>query len=273
MTRAVVVALVFLGLGAGPAAAVNIKNVRSTYGPYGGVRPGNKLMQGDALWLAYQIEDLTMEPETGLVKYTVTLEVLDSTGKQILKRPTPNQRHLTLGKGELSDRAQVVIGSDYGPGKYSVRLTVTDTNIKGKEKGGGPSKTVKYDLQLIKEDFGLIQAICPSIAATIQDFEANCVLTGMARDAKQIPKVEVRMTIRDEKGKATLPKPFITNIPADLPGIDFKKEKIIRMPFPIVVNRVGRYTVEIEAFDLISKKSAKVAFPLLVLETSAVGAP
>ena len=77
MRKACVIALVLLGLGAGPAAALDVKDVRSTYGPFGGARPGNKFLPGDVLWLAFQIDDLAMEADTGLVKYKVKLEVTD----------------------------------------------------------------------------------------------------------------------------------------------------------------------------------------------------
>jgi hypothetical protein len=271
MRRAFVIALALLGLWAGPAAALDVKNVRSTYGPYGGVRPGNKFLPGDILWLAFELEDLTMEAETGLVKYDVKLEVLDSKPSVIFSRTTPNQRYLALGKARLSDRAQVVIGVEQAPGKYSVRLTITDKGGKDNKKGG-PSKTFSHDFEIRKADFGLIHALSPSVAATNQDFECHCALTGMARDAKKLPKVELRLSIVDENGKLTLPKPFISNIPDDLPkDFDVTKEKLIRLPFPIFLNRTGRFTIQIEAIDKISMKKASVSFPLQVLETSAIG--
>jgi hypothetical protein len=270
MRRAFVIALVLLGLGAGPVAALEVKNVRSTYGPYGGARPGNKLMQGDILWLAFELEGLTMDADTGFVKYEIKLEVIDSKPQVIFSRTNKQQYYLSLGKARLADRAQVFTGVEQAPGKYSVRLTVTD--MGGKDKKGGPSKTVSYNFEILKADFGLIHAFSPSVAATKQDFTASCLLTGMARDAKQMPNVELHMTILDENGKPTLPKPFISYIPKDLPeDFDVKKEKQIRMPFPIFLNRPGRFTIQIEAIDQISKKKASVSFPLQVLETSAVG--
>ncbi len=273
MRRAFVIALALLGLSAGPAAALDVKNVRSTYGPFGGVRAGNKLLPGDILWLAFELEGLTMEADTGLVKYDIKLEVFDGKNPMpIFSRNTPNQRYLALGQARLSDRAQVIIGIEQAPGKYKVRLTITDKG--GKDKKGGPSKNFTHDFEILKADFGLIQALSPSVAAVNQDFTAHCMLTGMARDAKQIPNVELRLAILDENGKPTLPKPFISNIPKDLPeDFDVKKEKQISLPFPIFLNRPGRFTIHVEAIDKISGKKASVSFPLVVLETSAVGAP
>jgi len=188
MRKAFVIALVLLGLGAGPAAALDVKDIRSTYGPFGGARPGNNFLPGDVLWLAFQIDDLAMEADTGLVKYKVKIEVTDSKDKIIFSRDTPNQRHLSLGKGQISERAQVVIGTEQAPGKYTVRLTVTDQG-GGKEKGGGPSKSFTHDFEILAPDFGLIHAWAPSVAVTNQEFTAFCKLVGMARDAKQFPNV------------------------------------------------------------------------------------
>jgi hypothetical protein len=280
MKKAFVIALVLLGLGAGPAAALEVKDIRSTYGPFGGVRPGNKFLPGDVLWLAFQVEGLAMEADTGLVKYKVTLEVFDSKDKLIFSgKPIEQQRYLSLGKSALAERGQVVIGTEQAPGKYTVRMTITDKG-GGKEKGGGPSKGFTYEFEVLAPDFGLIHAWSPSVAVTTQDFTAFCKLVGMKRDAKQLPSVEVRVVIKDESGKAMLPKPLITNIPKDLPpekelgeDFDIRKAKIIPMPFPLFLNRAGRFTIEIEAVDLLSKKSAKVSFPLQVLETSSLSAP
>jgi hypothetical protein len=279
MRKAFVIALVLLGLGAGPAAALEVKDIRSTYGPFGGVRPGNKFLPGDVLWLAFQVEGLAMDADSGLVKYKLTLEVFDSKDKPVFNaKPIEHQLWLSLGKSVLAERSQVVIGPDQAPGKYTVRMTITDKG-GGKEKGGGPSKGFTYEFEVLPADFGLIHALSPSVAVTTQEFTALCKLVGMSRDAKQVPNVEVRLVVKDENGKPTLPKPFITNIKDIRPdkelGADFdiRKEKTIPMPFPLFLNRAGRYTIEIEAVDLLSKKSAKVSFPLQVLETSSLSAP
>ena len=216
MRKSFALALVLLGLSAGPAVALDIKDVRSTYGPFGGVRPDNKFLPGDYLFLAFYIDGLAMEADTGLVKYKVKLEVTDSKNAPIFTRETPNQRYLSLGGARLSERAQVVIGTEQAAGKYTVRLTVTDTG-GGKEKGGGASKAIAHDFEILPPDFGLIHQVAPSVAKAAEDYTAYCAVVGMARDAKQLPNVELRLVIRDENGKSTLPKPLITNIPKDLP--------------------------------------------------------
>jgi hypothetical protein len=277
MRKALVIALVLLGLSAGPAAALEIKGIRSIYGPFGGVRPGSKMLPGDVLFLAFQIEGLNMEADTGYVKYNLKLEVSDSSGKVIFKRENePVQQHLHLGGARISERAQVGVGLDQPPGKYTLRLTVTDLGGKGKN---GPSKSFTYDFEVLKPAFGLIAPALPSIAVPLQrELTATCILVGMARNAKMLPDVELRMRVLDEAGKPTLPKPFISDLlkilpdAKDLPAdFDITKQKAFPLPFPLVINRPGRFTVEIEAYDRIAKKTAKLTLPLRVLESSEVG--
>jgi len=277
MRKAFVIALVLLGLSAGPAAALEIKGIRSTYGPNGGVRPGNKLLPQDVLSLAFQIEGLSIEANTGFVIYKVKLEVKDSKGKTIFKDENKQQQHLALGGPQVAERAQVVVGGQQPPGKYSVELTVTDLGGKGKGKGGA-SKSFTYDFEVLPPDFGLIHAVLPSVATTAYEATAYCQLVGMARDKKKIPDIELRMRVLDESGKPTLPKPFVSDLKQILPnpkggapGFDVTKENVIPLPFPLVLTRPGRFTVEIEAYDRIAKKTSRVRFPLLVLETSTVG--
>ncbi len=272
MRKVFAIALVVLSLEALPARALELKNVRSTYGAYGGGRTGNKMLPGDFLFLAFDIEDMKMELNTGLVKYKTKIEVLDGKGKQIFKRENDNQRYLHLGKARVSDRAQVFTGTEQPAGKYTVRLTITDKNAKD-PKGPTDSKSFTYEFEILPPGFGLIRAFAPSVAFTQGNYEAHCALVGFARDPKtKLPNVDLRMRILDEKGKPTLEAAFINNIPKDLPEeVDIKKLDTVPLPFPISLNRPGRFTIEIEAVDRISKKSAKLSCPLLVLETSQVG--
>jgi hypothetical protein len=272
MRKVFAIALVVLGAAAAPAGALELKNVRSIYGPFGGVRAGNKLLPGDIIFLSFEMEDLKMDPDSGLVNYTNRLEVIDDKGKVIFARDNKdNKRYLALGQARLPDRAQVVTGTEQAAGKYTVKLTVTDNNAAN-PKGPKESKSFVYKFEILEKDFGLIHAVSPSVGVVNQDFQAQCALVGFGRDAKKMPNVSVRLIIRDEKGNPTLPKAFISNIPKDLPDdVDVKKLDLVPLPFPIFLNRPGRFTLEVTATDHLSKKTVSVSFPLLVLDTSVVG--
>jgi len=271
MRKVSAIALVVLSLSAAPAGALEVKNVRSTYGPFGALRASNKLLPGDILFLGFDIHDMKMEPNTGLVKYRIRLEVFDGKGKSLFKRDTDTQRYLALGQARLADRAQVITGSDQPAGNYSVKVTITET--AGKDKAAGAGKSFTHPFEILPAGFGLIHGSSPAVAPVTDDLTAHCALVGFRRDPKtKLPNVNLRMRILDEKGQPTLSAAFINNIPKDLPEeVDIKKIDIVPLPFPIFLNRPGRFTIEIIAQDLNSKKTATLTFPLLVVETTQAG--
>jgi hypothetical protein len=274
MRKAFVVALVLWGLSAGPAAALEIKDLRRTFGPHGGPRPGNEVLPGDIITLAFQVEGLTMEAATGFVKYNIKMEVFDSKGKSIFKRDNKQQQHLSLGGARISERAQIATAVDQAAGKYSLSLTVTDFG-SGKAKGGA-SKNITYAFRILPKGFGLAYAHMPAVLPTAYEATAMCQLVGMARNAKKMPDVELRLRVLDKNGKPTLPKPFIQDLlkllpdPKEAPEFDIRTAQSVPLPFPIILNRPGDFMVEVEAYDRIAKKTAKLTFPLKVVETSTV---
>ena len=271
MRKVPFIALALLGLCVPSARALDIKNVRSTYGPFGSVRADNKLLQGDVLFLSFDIVDVKVEANSGLVRYKNQLEVLDAKGKAVFKRETSNQRGLYLGGARLPERAQVVTGADQPPGKYTVRLTVTDVASKD-TKGNFSSKAFTYEFELLPAALGLIHVNAPSIGVTNQEYTATMALVGFARDDKKMLSIEIRTRILDDKNQPTMAKPLILSLPAELPkDFEVKTASLIPLPMGLYLNRSGRFTVEITAEDAVSKKSAKVTFPLVVLDTSAVG--
>ncbi|MCC6419961.1 MAG: hypothetical protein IT429_17130 [Gemmataceae bacterium] len=264
MRKAPFIALTLLALWVRPAGAVDIKNVRAVYGPFGGERASNKFLPGDILFLAFDVEDLSMDTASALVQYKIKLEVFDATGNRLFGRESKNQHYLTLGQARVSERGQVVTGTEQKPGKYTVKLTATDVRLKEPKE-----KSISYSFEILPADFGMIHLSSPAVAVPLQEYTTHVALVGWAKDAKKLPNIEVRLRILDATGKPTLPKPFVTNIPKDLPEeVDLKDRSILPLPFPITINRAGRFTIEIEATDKMASKTSQVRFPLLVLEPS-----
>jgi len=72
----------------------------------------------------------------------------------------------------------------------------------------------------------------------------------------------VELSVLDETGKPTLPKPFtgvVKAVPAD--AKDFWPAQ-----FPLSMNRSGRYTIVLTAADKQGNKSAKLELPLTVVD-------
>lgn len=262
MRKLSVLALVVGALWTADASAVEFKNVRSTYGPFGAPRTANKMLPGDVYLVNFEILNLTIDPKNGAVKYAITLEVFDPKGKSIIKDTNKKGIVVGLGGNTVPEVVHVLLGADQAPGKYKVVVTVEDGGSKA-------SKQLMQELEVIPADFGIIHVLAPSIGFVGQDYVAEFSLVGWARDAKKVPKMTITSRVFDDAGKPTLAEPNVSNIPADF-GADQKwdRQEIVRMASPILLNRAGRYTVQIEAKDELSKKSVKFSYSLTVIDAA-----
>src|SRR5438270_417905 len=123
----VVAALV---LWCGNASAVEIKNVRATYGPFGAERSSAKLLPGEVIMINYDLQGLTTSAKNGLVKWNRTLQVSDAKGKVIDTKTEEKGLFVGLGGDSVPDFVVVAFGTDLTPGKYKVKVTVTDPGNK-----------------------------------------------------------------------------------------------------------------------------------------------
>src|SRR5439155_24981058 len=149
MWSPVVLATLALAPAQQPTGGLEMKNVRLTVGELGPPRPSNKLLPGDLLFISYDIEGLSIEPD-GTAKYTMAMEVLDAAGKPIIKQdPRELLDFVPLRGNRVPARAFVTIGLDQAAGACSCKITVTDPRTKASN-----SMTVKFEV--LKRDFGIV---------------------------------------------------------------------------------------------------------------------
>ena len=79
-TPIVLVAAIALAPAQAPSGELVLSNVRSSYGELGGARPASPLLPGDVLFVCFDIEGITIDPE-GKVQYTMGMDILDKAGK------------------------------------------------------------------------------------------------------------------------------------------------------------------------------------------------
>jgi hypothetical protein len=263
MRKLSVVALVVLAVWTADARAVDLKNVRASYGPFGYPRPNYKVLPGDVLQLNFDVTNLNVDPKTGAVEYAVTQELFDPKGKQLIPDKEKTWKKgvvVGLGGSTVPEATYIVVGVDREPGKYKIVVTVEEKSSKLKT-------TINQELEVLPPDFGFIHVLAPAIGLVGQDYVAELSLVGWQRDAKKFPKLTLTTRIIDDAtGKPTNNVPNISNIPADLPAsVDLAKEQFVRMASPIFLNRAGTFTVEFEAKDEIGKKTVKMNYKLTVL--------
>jgi hypothetical protein len=250
----------------GQTSALTIANDRFTYGHLGATRKSNEYLPGDVVELAYEVQGLKADG-SGKFSVATTIEALDPAGKKVYRQgPRPVKVLNYLGGKGLPAVAHLVVPPKQPPGEYTLKVTVEDANAK-------TSTTLAKRWKVLPAGFGIVQV------ATTAEVEAkvpvapvsviggavfvNFAVVGFQRDkgTKQ-PNLDVSLTLLDDKGKPTMAKPIVGKVTADVPA----DLPVVPLQFAVTLNRVGSYTVELSATDTLSGKSAKVSFPLKVVD-------
>jgi hypothetical protein len=253
------------------APSLTLTNVRSTYGLLGAERQDNKVLPGDRYYLAFDIEGVEVD-KAGKVRYSMGMEVKDSQGKVVYARnPRDLEAYNSLGGSRLQAFTYVDAGFSQAAGEYTITVTVSDLVRKA-------TQTLVRKFQILPKEFGLVglsstydgegRLAAPPLGVTGQSIIINFFAVGFDRDAaKKQPNVAVEMRVLDESNKPVLATPFSGEVTQDV------SENVVAIPmqFMLFLNRPGRFTVELQGTDRVSKKTAKLSFPLTVLEQRAGG--
>jgi hypothetical protein len=260
MNRLLVLALFALGFLPSVSSAVDIKNIRPCYAPFGATRLDSNCLPGDTLFITFDIEGLAIDPKTGKANYDTVLELLDADKKVLFKNTSMNEVRPQLGGTRMPGQLDLFTGVKRPPGRYTVKLSVYD-------KVGKDGKAFNYAFVVVPEAFGFIGVSAPAIGFYGQQYATGFAIVNMALDAKKKePNVDVKFRILDDTGKEVAP-PVQMAAPRDLPeNIELQKLNLWPVSFPVYLNRVGRFTIEIEATDKIAGKNAKLSFKMTVLD-------
>jgi hypothetical protein len=251
-----------MALAPAQADKLTLTNARFTYGPLGMERTNPKIYPGDSFYLAFDIVNAKTNERTGKIFYDMLLELYDRSGakeKLIFSQENPNEALNSLRSSRQPAFASVLISGDQKPGKYQLRLTVTDRSTKKKA-------TLTRDFVVLKKGFGFVQVQAPAMRFVGELFQASLRLEGFDRDAKGAPNLTVEMTILDEDGKETLPKPVTMKVPKDLENV--KPEEIVTLPlqYAIPLNKAGKFRVLLRATDHKAKKTVELPLKFTVLD-------
>ncbi|HJT75902.1 MAG TPA: hypothetical protein VJ739_01765 [Gemmataceae bacterium] len=255
-------------LAAAPHQAGDLKltNVRATYGFLGAERKDNKFIPGDICFITFTMENLDVG-EDGKVLYSMKMELLNPQGKLVFgKEPAKLDAFTSLGGNRMPAFAKTEIGTDTAPGEYTIKLTVTDLRAK-------KTATLERKFEVLPKEFGLVRVgyatlseqpvSVPYVTVPGETIFLGGSLLHFGRDPKTMqPNIGLQIRVLDEDGKSVLTKP-VTDEVKELNPV---KRPDIPIGMPLGLNRPGKFTVELEATDRISKKTAKVSLPLHVIE-------
>ena len=247
---------------------LKLTNVRLTVGELGPPREGNKLLPGDILFIAYDIDGITIDDE-GIAKYTMGIELVNPAGKTVLEQKREIVEDIPLRGNRLPARAYVFVGLEDAPGTYSCKLAVTDPKTK-------LSATLNVKFEVLKKDFGIVavhtsydpnnERPAPTSGQVGEKIYLHFAVTGFERDPKtKQPDVEMLVQFLDEKGAPILkaPRKHIQDAQSALPVL--ATDGVFTIQFPLYLNRPGKFVVEIKATDRVSKKTFTYKLPVTAL--------
>jgi hypothetical protein len=256
-------ALVVLALIPALAPALEIKNVRPSYGPLGARRTETKFLPGDVLWINYDIDGLTFDKNTDKASYETKLEFLNGKGEVLFERKTPNEVTAQLGGARMPGDLHVIMGQNLDPGKYTVKLTVTDKLAK-------ESKSVVYPAEVLPKAFGFVAVMAPAVGLPGQHYLAEFGLVGMKAEKAKLPNVEITIRVLDQNEKPVTRENKITLPGAIPPGINPPVD-LVPLSFPLYLNRTGQFYIDIVAVDKNAKDAQiQMRYPLTVLDIGAI---
>jgi hypothetical protein len=266
MLPSLVVVLIALGTAGAQDAPLEIANAHATYGYLGAPHPtGEGRLPGDTIFFTFDIKNMKLD-DTGRASYSLLVEVTDDKGHLVYKLGPRNAvAQNYLGGNSMPCSAHLELPLDSVPGIHHFKVTITDRQTN---KSVSLEKTGK----ILEPNFGLIrvgtyadrESKVPAapIGVNGETIYLSFAPVGFARDkATKQPHLHVSMRVLDETGKPTFAKSLTGTVNKEIP----EDLKVIQMQFGITLNRVGNFTIELDATDKISGKTAKVSLPLRVV--------
>jgi hypothetical protein len=257
-----------LTLAPAQAGQLKLSNPRATYGVLGAVRKDASILPGDVFFLTFDIENLKMDDE-GKIMYSMGMELINPKGETEYKRE-PQERpalYNVLGGNRIPAFAHAETSPETVPGDYTLKVTVVDRGVK-------PAKTTSLSQKFTvsKPNFGLVKLTtsydkdgvlsAPFGGMAGQSLFCNFWIVGYKRDEKKQPNIAFEMKITDENDKPTLPKAMSGEIKQ---GVS-EDWQLIPMNFILPLNRPGKFMVHLKATDGVTKKTAELKFPIVVVE-------
>src|SRR5262249_1411879 len=112
-------------------------------------------------------------------------------------------------------------------------------------------------LSASRDPDGHLPAFLPAVGQTVW---LNLTVVGFQREKDSQPHVTLEVRIVDEDGKPTTAKPLTGPVNKDVPD----KDEALPLQFPILLNRPGKFTLQLKASDKLSGKSVEFSAPFRV---------
>ncbi len=247
--------------------SLSLSQPRITFGELGPTRPNTKLLPGDIFFVAFDIQNISLNPE-GKFGFSVGMEVRDKDGKPVFEqKPVPKSEPVPLGGTTLPAKAYLAIPVEQDPGVYTCKITVIDQATKA-------SESIEQQFEVLPAGFGVVGVYttadpqgfypAPPFGKVGENVWVHFGVVGFQRDpnTKQ-PNFEVTMTVLDAGGQPVgKPTSYPVNKEVE------EKERNIQLRFFLPMNRPGKFKLQLDAKDGLSGKTSTVLLPVTVAGNS-----
>jgi hypothetical protein len=248
---------------AAEAPALELVDVRNTYGMLGPTRSGNEYLPGDTVVLAFDVAGARVNP-AGKVLYSIAMEVDDPSGKAKF-RQAPRDLEAAPGAGakRFPAAAKLQVGLDQPPGDYTLKVIVADRST-----GAKGSLTRSY--RILPRAFGIVGLTTsgdPDGRVSVprptkgQMLWVTFYAVNWERDpSTKQPRTAVSLAAFGRDGQPALGTPMSGEISQNVPD----RAVAIPMQFGLNLTEAGEFNVRLRAEDRVTGNRAEVSFPLVV---------
>jgi len=242
-----------------------ITNLRATYGVPGLVRPDNKVFPGDVLFLSFDIKGVNLDAD-GKATYSLVTEIKNANGETEYKHSSkPVQVASLLGGDRITAFTQVDVGTKQKAGDYTVHITVKEPNgASASEKATFTLTPPKFALVQIQTAIDAERRSATPVFVVGQTAFVSGAIVGFKRDDKDNPNIALEVSVVDEDGKMTTKdaRKELFDAKQNLP----KTATSIPLQIPVVLNRPGKFTLQVKIADTLSNESFELKLPISVSE-------
>lgn len=239
--------------------ALTIENVRPTFGSPGPDRAGAlQVYPGDTLFISFALKGLQTNNQ-GQGKVRLEVEATDAAGTRVFRQDSGESTFLNaLGGDSFHTNVRLDMGPKTAPGKYKVKVIATDLTSKANATRESDIEILPPGFAIVKVTAGIDQNLTSSasVFGVGQALYLGFTVVGYQNEvATKHPNLRLEMKVKE--GGVVLSGASQTG-EVNATQVEKVPQGSSTVPgrFILPLNKVGKFTVEVTATDLVTQKVA-----------------